>query len=190
VVILRTLLAFGFGGASRAELRRRAGRIRLVIADNDGVLTDAGVYYSDRGEELKRYSLRDGMGVERLRDHGVETAILTGESTPQAARRAEKLRLRWCWLGVRDKLGRLAEIASVTGIPPDETAYIGDDVNDLGAIRAIGAAGITAAPSDAHPDVLAAVHRRLRAPGGGGAFRELADWIVTVKQTQRTRRTS
>lgn len=79
---------------SLAEQKKRAARIKLVLTDNDGVLTDTGVYYSERGEELKRFSIRDGMGVERLRKlAGIETAIITGEQSGSVKKRAEKLHL-------------------------------------------------------------------------------------------------
>src|SRR5438105_7910342 len=91
---------------SRDELAARARRLRLVLTDSDGVLTDAGVYYSERGEELKRFSIRDGMGVERLRDAGIATAIVTGEKSGSVVRRAEKLGIR-AYLGIKDKAALL-----------------------------------------------------------------------------------
>lgn len=174
MVILRALGSL-FG---RAELARRAARIRLVVTDNDGVLTDGKVYYSARGEELKRFSLRDGMGVERLRDAGIATAIMTGEQSPQVERRAEKLGIR-AWLGVKDKRAALLE----TGVEPAHIAFIGDDVNDLDAIRFLAPVGLTAAPRDAFPRVLESVHLRTAAIGGDGAFRELAEWILTRRRS-------
>ncbi len=82
------------GRLTASALRTRARRIRLVLTDNDGVLTDTGVYYGIDGELMKRYSIRDGMGVERLRDAGVETAIVTGEVSGNVKKRAEKLQIR------------------------------------------------------------------------------------------------
>lgn len=154
----------------------RAARIRLVLSDCDGVLTDGTVYYSARGEEMKRFSLRDGMGFERLRDAGIEGAIITRERSPIVERRAEKLGLR-LYQGVRDKAAALEAILAERGLARAEVGYIGDDVNDLGAIQAL-ADGLTAAPSDAAPDVLAAVHVRCTRPGGAGAFREFAELIL------------
>ena len=115
-----------------AEAMVRAARIKLVATDVDGVLTDAGVYYSDAGEAMKRFSLRDGMGVERLRDDGIETAFITRENSPIVARRAEKLKIRLCYLGVRDKAAVLPTLLAEAGVSAGEVAYIGDDVNDSG----------------------------------------------------------
>src|SRR5678816_1871370 len=116
---------------SPQELHRRATRLRLVLTDSDGVLTDTGVYYSERGEELKRFSIRDGMGVERLRNAGIQTAIITGETSESVARRAEKLKLPGLFLGIKDKAGHLAEVMARMGVAVPQVAYIGDDVNDL-----------------------------------------------------------
>ncbi|XXX82620.1 hypothetical protein WMF30_28095 [Sorangium sp. So ce134] len=164
---------------SEAELRLRARRVRLVLTDCDGVLTDTGVYYSERGEELKRFSLRDGMGVERLARAGVASAIVTGEASPSVRRRADKLGMR-VFLGVRDKAGHLPAILREAGVARGEVAYIGDDVNDLAIMQEIAEAGLTAAPADAVAEVFGAAHRRCEARGGHGAFRDFADWILKL----------
>jgi 3-deoxy-D-manno-octulosonate 8-phosphate phosphatase (KDO 8-P phosphatase) len=164
-----------------AELRRRAAGIRLVISDNDGVFTDNGVYYGETGEVMKRYSIRDGMGVERLREHGVDTAIMTGEVSPSIARRAEKLRMPHLYLGVKDKLSKLPSVLRDTGLELHELAYIGDDVNDLGIIGAISPRGITACPGDAMSFVEPFVHYVSRQKGGYGAFRDFAEWLIALR---------
>lgn len=160
------------------ELARRASRLRLVLTDSDGVLTDTGVYYSERGEELKRFSIRDGMGVERLRNAGVETGIVTGERSPAVLRRAEKLGLRHVLLGVKDKAGAVLSLCQEQGLGLSELAYIGDDVNDLEVLTVLSRQGLTAAPADALPSVLAVVNHVCSAPGGHGAFRDFAEWIL------------
>ena len=163
---------------SPAELVRRASRIRLVLTDSDGVLTDTGVYYSERGEELKRFSIRDGMGVERLRNAGIETGIVTGERSPSVARRAEKLGLRHVLLGVKDKLPAVRALCQEDGYQLSEVAFIGDDVNDLEVLSVLSGEGLTGAPSDALPSVLGTVIHVCSAPGGHGAFRDFAEWIL------------
>lgn len=165
-----------------AELRARAGRIRLVLTDIDGVLTDAGVYYSERGEELRRFSLRDGMGVERLRDAGIATGFLSREDSGIVRARAQKLRIPHVFLGVRDKLGHLAEIMRASGLAPDELAFIGDDVNDLPLLRELAGTGLTGAPADAIDEVLEAVHHVSANLGGHGAFRHFADAILKWRE--------
>lgn len=162
------------------EVTRRASRVKLVLTDCDGVLTDNGVYYSARGEELKRFSIRDGMGVERLRNAGIETAIITGENAEMVLKRADKLRIR-AHLGIKDKAGALANILAQHRARADQVAYIGDDVNDLGAIEGVLDGGLVGAPADAMPEVARRVHYQTRAVGGHGAFREFAEWILTAR---------
>jgi 3-deoxy-D-manno-octulosonate 8-phosphate phosphatase (KDO 8-P phosphatase) len=173
--------AAGAAPLPAAELRARARRLRLVLTDSDGVLTDGGVYYSDRGEALRRFSVRDGMGVERLRIAGIATAIMTREQSGCVERRAAKLRLPHLFLGVQDKAAQLPAVLAETGLEVDALAYIGDDVNDLGIMAAIGERGLTAAPADAMPELLAACHHRCAARGGHGAFRDFAEWILSLR---------
>jgi 3-deoxy-D-manno-octulosonate 8-phosphate phosphatase (KDO 8-P phosphatase) len=163
------------------DLAARAKRLALVISDNDGVLTDGIVYVGPGGEAMKAYSVRDGMGIERLRHAGVQTAVLTREPPTLIASRAAKLELAYLWTGVRDKLAHLGRILHETNLAVAQVAYIGDDVNDLGIVEAIGAVGLTAAPADAMPEVRAAVHHVCTAPGGRGAFRELAEWLLRLR---------
>ncbi len=162
-------------------LRARAARIALVLTDSDGVLTDTGVFYSADGEVMKRFSIRDGMGVERLRNAGIETAILTGELSASVRRRAEKLEMRYLYLGIKDKAAHLETICTETGLSRDRLAFIGDDMNDLGIIRELTPLGLTGAPSDAIPAIAREVLHRCRQPGGHGAFREFAEWILSLR---------
>jgi 3-deoxy-D-manno-octulosonate 8-phosphate phosphatase (KDO 8-P phosphatase) len=172
------------GALASAELRARARRVRLVLTDSDGVLTDGGVYYSDSGEALRRFSVRDGMGVERLRGAGIATGIITRELCGCVERRAAKLGLPHLFLGVRDKAAQLPAVLAETGLGIDALAYIGDDVNDLGIMAAIGERGLTAAPADAMPELLAACHYRCTAGGGHGAFRDFAEWILALRASR------
>ena len=164
---------------NKIQFSTSAARIKLLLTDVDGVLTDNGVYYSNDGEVMKRFSIRDGMGVERLRKLAdIETGIITGEMSPSVARRAEKLRIDELHLGVKDKLGRVTEILQRLQLQWEEMAYIGDDVNDLEVMEK---AGIAACPSDAMPQVSAIVHYHCENKGGYGAFREFAEWLIEQK---------
>mgnify|MGYP000260868855 CR=1 FL=1 len=163
------------------EIARRARAMRLLLTDCDGVLTDAGVYYSAKGEELKRFSIRDGMGVERLRNAGIETAIVTGENAEMVLRRAEKLGIH-AHLGVKDKAAQLASILREHGVSLGEVGYMGDDVNDLGVMANVSETGLLGAPADAMPEVLPRVHYVTRAAGGHGAFREFAEWLIAARR--------
>lgn len=156
-----------------------ACRLKLVLTDCDGVLTDGGVYYSERGEELKRFNIRDGMGVERLRTlAGIETGIVTGEISPAVSRRAEKLGISECHLGAKDKASVVRAVLERLNLSFDEAAYLGDDVNDLLAFAVVG---LTACPGDALDEVKAAAHVILEKPGGYGAFREFVEIILKAR---------
>lgn len=161
-----------------AALHARASRIQLVLTDCDGVLTDAGVYYSDAGEQLKRFNLRDGMGVKRLRLMGIDTGIVTGETSASVVRRAEKLGIEEVALGARDKISVVQAIVARRGLKSDQVAYIGDDVNDR---EALGWVGLAACPQDAVEEIRERVHVVLRTLGGHGAFRELAEIILQAR---------
>jgi 3-deoxy-D-manno-octulosonate 8-phosphate phosphatase (KDO 8-P phosphatase) len=166
------------------ELQARAVRLRLVITDVDGVLTDGGVYYSDKGEAFKRFSVRDGMGVERLRNDGIETVFLTRESSAIVERRAQKLGVR-CYLGVMSKLEALPQILADARVEPEQVGYIGDDVNDSDIMTALTKHGLVAAPMDAIPSVLRLAQYRCALPGGCGAFRDFAEWILDLRDKAR-----
>ena len=167
---------------ARGELRRRARLVKLVLTDSDGVLTDTGVYYGESGEIMKRFSIRDGMGVELLRMAGIETAIITGELSESVRQRAKKLKMPFLYLGVSDKHSHLPTILAETGCKASEVAFIGDDVNDLGLLRELAGSSLTGAPGDATTAVQRIVHYRTRARAGYGAFREFAEWILSLRR--------
>jgi 3-deoxy-D-manno-octulosonate 8-phosphate phosphatase (KDO 8-P phosphatase) len=153
-------------------------RIRLVLTDCDGVLTDGGVYYGENGEEQKRFHIRDGMGVKLLQKAGFEVGIVTGESSPSVAKRAEKLSITELHLGAKEKLPIVEAIRNRLGLEWAEVAYIGDDVNDLEVLKCVGFAGC---PNDAVAAVKECVHQILEEKGGQGAFREFAEMILSSK---------
>lgn len=162
------------------RLNSRARQIRLLLTDNDGVLTDAGVYYSAEGEQLKRFSLRDGMGVERLRNADIEVGLITGENSGAVAARARKLRITELHLGIKDKLAVLKQILEQRGLSAGQVAYIGDDMNDLEIMQH---AGLTACPVDAFPKIAEIADYVCRQPGGHGAFREFAEFIIAAGES-------
>lgn len=161
------------------EINERAAKIRLVLSDVDGVLTDGGVFYGMDGEVMKRFNIRDGMGVERLREIGIEVGLITGEKSESVVRRAEKLHIEMVHLYCKDKPAIIREILEAGTFTADEIAYIGDDVNDLDAMKMVG---LSAAPADAFSEVKETANYICRRPGGHGAFRELAELILEAKK--------
>jgi YrbI family 3-deoxy-D-manno-octulosonate 8-phosphate phosphatase len=153
-------------------------QVRMLAMDVDGVLTDAGMYYSETGDELKKFNTRDGMGIKMLQAAGLVTAFITREKTAIVERRGRKLAVPEVHQGVEDKLADLTRLARKYGLTLAQVAYIGDDVNDLDALRAVG---FSAAPADAMPVVLDAVHYVCAKKGGEGAVRELTDLLLAAR---------
>jgi 3-deoxy-D-manno-octulosonate 8-phosphate phosphatase (KDO 8-P phosphatase) len=163
------------------EVIARARRVRLLVMDIDGVLTDGGMYYGEQGEELKKFNTRDGQGLALIHAAGLETAILTGEDTPIALRRGAKLRIGEVRIGVRDKLADLLEMLDTRGLTLEQVAYIGDDLNDVEVLRRVGLAVVVA---DATRRPRAVAHYVTRAKGGEGAVRELCELILDAQELE------
>ncbi len=161
------------------NIKEKARKIRLLLADCDGVLTDGGVYYSETGEVMKKFNIRDGMGVERLRVMAhVETGIITGETSPSVVMRAKKLQIQDLFLGVKDKPAILRQVLANKQLQADEVAYIGDDTNDVEIMSLVG---LAACPADAIIFAKNAAHYICENKGGEGAFREFAELILAAK---------
>jgi N-acylneuraminate cytidylyltransferase len=149
--------------------------IKMVLADCDGTLTDGGMYYSTDGEVLKKFNTRDGAGLRMLKESGIITGIITGESSNIVRKRAEKLGVDEILTGIGDKKSAINELCEKYGISMSETAFIGDDIND---IEALGSVGLGICPAEAMPEVKAVSSLTTVACGGAGAVREAADYIL------------
>lgn len=149
--------------------------IRMLLTDCDGCLTDGGMYYSEHGDELKKFNTRDGMGFALLREKGIVTGIVTGESVDLNRRRAEKLKLDVLEAGCKDKPAAIRRIAEAHGIPLSRVCYIGDDINDAEALRLVG---FGCAPADAQSAAKEAADYVTRAKGGEGVIREVVEMLL------------
>jgi YrbI family 3-deoxy-D-manno-octulosonate 8-phosphate phosphatase len=152
--------------------------LKLFATDVDGVLTDAGMYYGESGEELKKFNTRDGMGIKLLQDEGVMIAIITMEQTKIVARRSKKLGITEVFQGAKDKVSVLAHLSEKFNIPFEQMAYMGDDVNDVAALQTVGYA---AAPADCVDQVRHVVHYICQKNGGEGVVREVIDMILAAR---------
>lgn len=148
---------------------------KLVITDIDGVWTDGGMYYTAEGDVMKRFSVKDGWGVIFLRHLGIPVAIMTGENTQIVQKRAEKLKITHCYLGVKDKVARAEKLCAELGISLSDVAFIGDDINDLPLLRLVGT---SASPSNTPDYVKREVSYVCQTHGGYGAFREFVEWML------------
>lgn len=158
------------------DLLARAARVRLVLLDVDGVLTDGRIWYGPEGEALKAFDVRDGHGIVLLRDH-VDFGVISGRPGKATQVRLQELRFKHLIFGERNKLEGYARLAHL-GLPDEAVAYMGDDVNDVALLRRVG---LAAAPADARPEARAAAHLVTAAPGGRGAVRELCDLLLAAK---------
>ncbi|MCA9693734.1 MAG: 3-deoxy-D-manno-octulosonate 8-phosphate phosphatase [Myxococcales bacterium] len=166
----------------RAEVSARAARVKLVLVDDDGTLTDGRVYYSARGEELKSYSTRDAFAVQLLREAGIETAIVAAAASEITARRAERLQLKHVFLGVSDKLTQLEKIEAATGVKRDAIACIGDDLDDYSLMKELAKTGLVGVPADAIAPLHELAHYVGDKPGGHGAVRGFAEWLLAWRR--------
>lgn len=158
--------------------------IKLLLTDCDGCLTDAGMYYSERGDELKKFNTRDGMGFKLLKENGILTGIITSENVELNKRRADKLKLDFLEMGCIDKAASVEKICKEKGIDLKNVAYVGDDINDIEIMRLVG---LGCAPADAAQEVRDIARIVTRAKGGEGVIREVTEIILhNVSTTNRT----
>jgi 3-deoxy-D-manno-octulosonate 8-phosphate phosphatase (KDO 8-P phosphatase) len=155
------------------ELGPLLERVGLAVFDFDGVFTDNRVWVNERGEELLAFTRSDGLGLRRLDEVGVRYLIVSMEQNPIVGARAQKLRAE-CLLGVDDKLPVVREHAERLGVTLEDTAYVGNDINDADCLRAVG---VPVVPADAWPEVKPLARWVLSRPGGAGCVREFCDAI-------------
>lgn len=148
--------------------------IRLLVLDVDGVLTDGGLYYDASGLQFKRFNSKDGLGLKLLLLGRIHVALLSGDPSPISAIRAQRLGIPHVLLGVDDKLEALRDLAAKMRLALNQVAYVGDDLNDLPCLARVG---FGAAPADAAPEVIKAVHHVCERRGGEGCVREVCDLI-------------
>jgi 3-deoxy-D-manno-octulosonate 8-phosphate phosphatase (KDO 8-P phosphatase) len=154
----------------------RARKIKWILMDVDGTLTDGTLLILPDGEELKAYNVKDGLGIFLAHLAGLKTGIITGKSSKSLEKRAENLRIQELHQGILDKKSVLQEILERNGINEQEVAYIGDDLGDLEVIKSVGFAGAVA---DAHPEIKKHSHFICNYPGGKGAVREFIEFILS-----------
>ncbi len=162
------------------DVRIAARKIKLLLMDCDGVLTDGRLYFSAGGETMKVFHVRDGQGISLWHEAGFQSGIITGrDADPIVRLRAAELGMHFVRSRSEDKVRDLNEIVASTTVTLEETAYIGDDVGDLAAL---GIVGFSVAPSDAHGSVRDAVNFVTAARGGSGMVREVVDLLLDCKK--------
>lgn len=156
-------------------MREKAKKIKLIVLDVDGTLTDGKLYIDNAGEEIKAFNVKDGMSIAQGIKYGMKFAIITGKESEIVRRRAKELGIEEVHQKISNKIKVLDEILKKNQITYEETAYMGDDINDIPAIMK---AGLTGAPYDSSPDIINLVDFRTPAKGGKGAVREFVEYIL------------
>ncbi len=156
-------------------MKEQLARIKLLLLDVDGVLTDGRIIYDNQGNELKAFDVKDGHGLKLVQRAGIKTGIITGRSSEVVKKRAAELGFDILYQGALNKLDPYKEILAEYGLSDDEVAYVGDDVVDLPILRRVG---FSATVADAVEDVLPLVDFVTKRPGGRGAVREICDMLV------------
>jgi 3-deoxy-D-manno-octulosonate 8-phosphate phosphatase (KDO 8-P phosphatase) len=166
--------------AAQPEYVQRAARVKVMIFDVDGVLTDGSLTYDANGEATKTFYVLDGLGIQLLQRTGVQTAIISARNSPIVVKRAADLGIDHVFQGLHDKRVAFAALLEKTGVSAEECGYIGDDVIDLPLLTRVGFA--VTVPSG-HPDVQDRAHYVTANPGGRGAVREVCDLVMRAQGT-------
>ncbi len=150
-------------------------RYKMFLTDCDGCMTDGGMYYSEKGDELKKFNTKDGVGFKKLRENGIITGVITGEDVALNKRRCEKLKIDVLAPGCTDKIACINRLCATYKIKPEEVVFIGDDIGDK---EALGIVGLSCCPADATDDVRSVAGYVTKAKGGEGVIREVVERIL------------
>ena len=173
----RATSARGVSDVARFQATLR--RVRLLVLDVDGVLTDGRLFYGPAGERLKAFHVRDGYGIKQVAEAGISIAIISGRKSPAVARRARDLGIRHVAQGTSDKLAALLKLAKARGLALEDCICVGDDTPDA---PILAAAGLGVAVADAHQDAIDAADLVTTRAGGCGAVREVCDWLMAARK--------
>ena len=160
------------------EQIKKAAQIKAIFFDVDGVLTDGKIIYDSAGKESKQFNVKDGYIISHLKKAGILVGIITGRESVVVSNRAAELKLDFCHQGIMDKLSVFEKLVKFHKLKKKQVAYIGDDINDLGALRTCG---LSACPADAMEYVKSEVEIITSARGGEGVVREVADLILAAR---------
>jgi 3-deoxy-D-manno-octulosonate 8-phosphate phosphatase, yrbI family len=149
--------------------------IRCLVLDVDGVLTKGEIVYTSSGEEIKAFHAKDGLGLALAHRMGLQTAIITGRTSPMVERRAKELRISHIQMGSHNKSAGLQDLLHTLDLEAHEIAYMGDDLNDLGIMSKVG---LAMTPLDGAPEIKEVAHHICQAKGGEGAVREAVEYIL------------
>ena len=155
--------------------KRSAAAIRMLVLDVDGVMTDGRLHFGPRGEALKLFHVRDGLGIQQVTAAGIEVAVISGRKSKMVDVRCRELGVEHVYQGAKDKLAELERLCGRLKIPATACACVGDDLPDVPVMRKVA---LAFAVADAHPEARHAAHLITKLPGGHGAVREVCDYLL------------
>ena len=164
------------------SIRNKLKSIRLLVLDVDGVLTDGQIYIDSNGDEIKKFNVKDGLGIKLMQESNIEVAWVSGGNPKSAIHRAEKLKIKNCFFDVKDKKKIVINLIKIMKLDKDQVLYVGDDLNDLCVKNVVG---IFATPKDAINSVKNQADLVLSKNGGNGAIREVAEILLNTKQNYK-----
>ena len=163
---------------SRTQLLQRLARVKLLSLDVDGVLTDGGLYFTDDGHQFRKFNVKDGMGMQRVRDAGIEVAVVSAGSSSAVGERAKSLGIQHVFIGVADKLAAISGLCRDLGIALDDVVHVGDDLNDVPLLNAVGCPiSVSDGVSEVRQTAVFITERQ----GGDGAVREICDLLLVSR---------
>ena len=163
-------------------IKKKLSLIKLIVSDVDGVLTDGNLYIDSKGNETKRFNVKDGLGIRLLQEANIKIALISGGNSDSTIHRLKKLEIKHYFFEVKNKLKILVDLKEELNLQDSEVLYVGDDLNDLVIKNSVG---IFAAPNDAVKPVKDAANIILSSIGGNGAIREIADIILEKRDLHR-----
>lgn len=166
-----------------AALRERASKIRMLVLDVDGVLTDGRLYFDHAGNEMKAFNTRDGMGMKALQQCGIEVAVITGRKSGAVAQRMQQLAVQHVYQGREDKLKAFLHLLKTTGLDAEQICFAGDDWIDIPVLLR---AGLAVTVADAEDRVKDQAHWITSRKGGDGAVREICNLIMIAQDKEQT----
>lgn len=159
-------------------LATQFANVKLLVLDVDGIMTDSGLYYTESGEIIKKFNVKDGLGIKRLINAGVEVAIISANSSEATLHRANRLNVKHVFINAKDKLAILKDLCEQLNIALSEVASMGDDLSDLPVMQAVG---FPMTVADAMPENIDCARYVTRKGGGQGAVREVCDRIIQAQ---------
>jgi 3-deoxy-D-manno-octulosonate 8-phosphate phosphatase (KDO 8-P phosphatase) len=165
-------------GKNQKIIIEKASKISLLMLDVDGVLTDGSILYNEKGKELKRFFVQDGQGIRWLQRSGIEVGFLSGRFAPAVAIRAKELGITLLFQGVQNKMEVFEKVLKKKNLLPDQVSFVGDDFIDLPLLKIVG---LSISVINGHPLVQKEVDYVTKAPGGGGAVREVSELIIKAQ---------